>query len=83
MLADEIASAIAVVLKGEVNVMMTTLNGSLPVGTKGVVLTDKFDTMEEHINLGLHTQLATWPSVANEDDQFIEFVQLVRVEGVV
>jgi len=72
-----------VVFKGKMNVVMTALNGSLPVATQGMVLTDKFDTMEEHMDFGFHKGSTTWPAVHNEDHQLIEFVQLLGVEGVV
>ena len=71
------------VFKGKMNVVMTALNGSLSIATQGMVLTDKLDAMEKHMNFGFHTQLTTRPGVANEDHQLIEVVQLLRVEGAI
>ena len=71
------------VFKGKMNVVMTALNGTLSVATKSMVLTDEFHTVEEHMNLGFHTQLTTRPGIANEDHQLIEVVQLLRVEGAI
>jgi len=71
------------VFKGKMNIVMTALNGGFPVAPQGMVHTDEFHTMEEHMNLGFHAQLTPWPGVANEDHQLIEFVELLSVERVI
>jgi len=83
LLADEVSSTVAMVLKGGVHVMMAALNGSFPIATKGLMSTHKLHTMEEHVDFGFHAGSTTWPHFSHEQHQLIEVVQLLGVKGVV